>query len=190
MKDLKLEYTHFLFISAFILVLGITIGIIVSHKCYYSIDSQTGYNIAMNFKSSSVPLSFKEILYVNLKVILLLSFGGVITFGGLTLLNLIFNGINIGVMSYDLLTSSNLKIFLFLVLPPGIFEIPALIIAGTAGFKIPYEVLRFALGRKEEMVSERDAKEFFKLVAISVVLIFIAAIIESTITLKIAESLG
>lgn len=65
-----------------------------------------------------------------------------------------------------------------------------MIIAGAAGFKIPYEVLGFALGKKEEIISEEDAKEFFKLVFISIVLIFIAALIESTITVKIAESLG
>jgi len=49
--------------------------------------------------------------------------------------------------------------------------------------------LRFALGRKEEIITEEDAKEFFKLIAISIVLIFIAALIESTVTVKIAESL-
>ncbi|WP_084207613.1 stage II sporulation protein M [Pyrococcus abyssi] len=64
-----------------------------------------------------------------------------------------------------------------------------MIIAGAAGFKIPYEVLRFALGRKEEIITEEDAKEFFKLVAISVVLILIAALIESTITMRIAEGI-
>ncbi|WP_277346769.1 hypothetical protein [Thermococcus sp. 21S7] len=44
------------------------------------------------------------------------------------------------------------------------------------------------MGRKEEIITEEDAKEFFKLVFISIVLIFIAALIESTITLKIAKS--
>jgi len=45
------------------------------------------------------------------------------------------------------------------------------------------------LGKRGEIISEEDAKEFFKLVAVSIVLIFIAALIESTVTLKIAESL-
>ncbi|EHR79159.1 hypothetical protein OCC_01479 [Thermococcus litoralis DSM 5473] len=76
--------------------------------------------------------------------------------------------------------------FLLLILPYGIFEIPALIIAGAAGFKIPYELLRFALGKKEEIITEEDTKEFFKLVGISIALIFIAAVIEAEITLKLA----
>lgn len=134
--------------------------------------------------------SFHYIFLNNLKVVLLLSFGGVLTFGGLTFLNLIFNGVNVGVMFYAYLNLGELKTFFLLILPHGIFEIPAIIIAGAAGFKIPYELLRFALGKKEEIISEEDAKEFFKLFLISMILIFIAALIESTITAKIAESLG
>ena len=45
------------------------------------------------------------------------------------------------------------------------------------------------LGKKKEMITEGDVKEFFKLVAVSVVLIFIAAVIESTVTIGIAEKL-
>ncbi len=93
---------------------------------------------------------------------------------------------NLGVVFYDALISSDLKTFFLLILPHGTFEIPALIIAGAAGFKIPYELLRFALGKKEEIITEEDAKEFFKLVGISIALIFIAAVIEAEITLKLA----
>lgn len=60
-------------------------------------------------------------------------------------------------------------------------------IARTSGFKIPYEVLRFALDKKEEILTEEDAKEVFKPVGISIVLILIATLIESTVTIKIAE---
>ena len=45
------------------------------------------------------------------------------------------------------------------------------------------------MGKKEEIITEEDAKEFFKLVGISIALILIAAIVESTITMKIAEKL-
>lgn len=189
MEGLRLNNHNFLFISSFVLVLGIVYGATVAHEYYSIIDPLTS-NATLSSKDSDIPLSFGGILYNNLKLILLLSFGGTLTFGGLTFLNLIFNGINIGMQSYKLITSTNLKIFIFIVFPHGIFEIPALITASAAGFKIPYEVLRFALGKKEEIITEEDAKEFFKLVGISIILIFIAAIIESTITLKIAGSLG
>ena len=45
------------------------------------------------------------------------------------------------------------------------------------------------MGKKKEIISEEDAKEFFKLVGISIALIFIAAVIESTVTLWVAEKI-
>ncbi len=96
---------------------------------------------------------------------------------------------NLGALFYEALSLNNLNVFLLLTIPHGIFEIPGLIIAGSAGFKIPCELLKFALGKKKEMIAEEDAKEFFKLVGLSILLIFIAAVIESKITLKLAEQL-
>lgn len=124
----------------------------------------------------------------NVKVALML-WSGALTFGGTTLLNLAFNGMILGSAVKTTAEQIGLIKTILLILPHGVFEIPAIIIAGAAGFKIPYELLRFALGRKEEIITEEDAKEFFKLIAISIVLIFIAALIESTVTVKIAESL-
>ncbi|ASJ17541.1 hypothetical protein A3L04_01550 [Thermococcus chitonophagus] len=124
----------------------------------------------------------------NIKVALIF-WSEAITFGATTLLNLTFNGMILGSAVKTTATQIGLLRTL-LILPHGIFEIPGMIIAGAAGLKIPYEILRYALGRKEEIITGEDAKEFFKLVMISIVLIFIAAIVESTITLKMAKNLG
>jgi uncharacterized membrane protein SpoIIM required for sporulation len=187
---LKEKLNRPIFLSSLLFFIGFLLGISLS--THYKIHEHENVNIApfLEREFSEEKLSFSYIFANNFKVILLLSFGGVLTFGGLTFLNLIMNGINLGVLFQSSLSLGEVKTFFLLIFPHGIFEIPALIIAGAAGFKIPYEALRFALGKKEEMISEEDAKEFFKLVAISMILIFIAALIESTITLKIAESLG
>jgi len=181
---------RFLVFSSLLLVIGFLLGLSLSERYEIPHNINSAPLLKREFKFNESMFSFYYIFFNNLKVILSLSFGGVLTFGGLTFLNLIVNGINLGIMSYAYLNLGKPKTFFLLILPHGIFEIPAVIIAGAAGFKIPYELLRYALGRKEEIITEEDAKEFFKLVAISIVLIFIAALIESTITLKIAKSLG
>jgi uncharacterized membrane protein SpoIIM required for sporulation len=78
---------------------------------------------------------------------------------------------------------------LFLALPHSIFEIPAIIIAGAAGFKIPYEITRYLAGKKEQILTRQDIKEYLTLALISIILIVIAAWVEANITLRIAESM-
>ena len=77
--------------------------------------------------------------------------------------------------------------FLLLTLPHGIFEIPAIIIAGVAGFKIPYEIIRYLAGKKEQILTKEDLKEYLTLALISIILIVIAAFIEVYLTPRMAE---
>ena len=76
-----------------------------------------------------------------------------------------------------------------LTLPHGIFEIPAIIIAGAAGFKIPYEIIRYLAGKKKQILTKEDIKEYLTLALISIILIVIAAWIGANITLKIAKAM-
>jgi len=71
--------------------------------------------------------------------------------------------------------------------PTRIFEIPAIIMAGAAGFKIPYEIIRYLAGKKEQVLTKEDIKEYLTMALISIILIVIAAWIEANVTLKIAE---
>ncbi|MBC7095452.1 stage II sporulation protein M [Thermococcus sp.] len=168
-------------ISIFFFAFGSTLGIFSAYYNNYS--AYFGFDPFDN--SNPGALFFFE---HNLKVAFLL-WAGAITLGITTLVNLFSNGFILGSAVKTVENQLKLTETLLLILPHGIFEIPGLIIAGAAGFKIPYELLRFALGKKEEILTEEDAKEFFKLVGISIVLIFIAAIVESTITLWIAENI-
>ncbi len=78
---------------------------------------------------------------------------------------------------------------ILLTAPHCIFEIPAIIIAGAAGFKIPYEIIRYLAGRKEQILTKDDIKEYLTLSLISIILIAIAAWIEANVTLKIAKAM-
>jgi len=86
-------------------------------------------------------------------------------------------------------TSIKTPMTLTLILPHAIFEIPAIIIAGAAGFKIPYEIIRYLAGKKEQILTKEDVKEYLTLALISIVLIVIAAWIEANVTLKIAKAM-
>ncbi|EHR79160.1 hypothetical protein OCC_01484 [Thermococcus litoralis DSM 5473] len=46
-------------------------------------------------------ISFSFIFMTNLQTILLLSFGGTLTLGGMSFLNLVINGMNLGTIFYE-----------------------------------------------------------------------------------------
>ena len=168
-------------ISVFFFLLGLIFG--VFSALFHDYSTYFGFDPFDN-SNPGVLFFFKH----NLKVAFLL-WSGAVTVGVTTLVNLFSNSFILGSAIKTVTSQIGLTKTLLLILPHGIFEIPGLIIARSAGFKIPYELLRFALGKKKEMITEGDVKEFFKLVAVSVVLIFIAAVIESTVTIGMAEKL-
>ncbi|ADG13972.1 protein of unknown function DUF95 transmembrane [Methanocaldococcus infernus ME] len=150
--------------------------------------SKINNNSLPNFKPK-IQFNFISILTNNLKVILLM-LAGAITFGLSTFINLLFNGFNVGVLiGSTFLTNEPLKLITALILPHGIFEIPAMLIAAIAGFKIPYEITLYLLDRKEKPITEEDIKEFLKLALISIILIIIAAFVEVYITPEVAKLL-
>ena len=134
-------------------------------------------------------LNFITIFENNLGVTLLLLLGAFL-FGTTTVLNLIYNGLYTALIIRDsLLNGINPLSVVLLILPHGIFEIPAIIIAGAAGFKIPCEIVRYLAGKKEQPLTKEDIKEYLTLALISIILIVIAAWIEANVTLKIAKAM-
>lgn len=111
-------------------------------------------------------------------------------FGVATTINLIFNGMTLTFLYIEgLRKSMHFGDFLLLILPHAILEIPAIIIAGAAGFKIPYEIVRYLVGRKEQSLTKEDIEGYLILALISIILIVIAAWIEANVTLEIAKAM-
>jgi len=171
-------------ISAVLFILGVVFG---SGMLYFS-DKNQKFIFQFENKWSNNNL-FLYFLTNNLKLVALLISGSVL-FGVPTFLNLLANGIFVGsVIKSAILLRDEFLEFILLILPHGIFEIPGIIIAGAAGFKIPYEIIPYLAGKKEEILTKEDIKEYFTLALISIILIVIAAWIEAYITLKIAKAM-
>lgn len=110
--------------------------------------------------------------------------------GLITLFNLFVNGITIGVVimasTQKGLSPTTLSL---LILPHGVFELSALFIAGAAGFKMPYELIRYLGNKKDYILNREEIKDFLILSGVSMVLIVIAGIVEANITLSLAEKI-
>ncbi len=167
----------FLVFNLFML-LGLLLGLPSSHYNTYIISSYKINNYEKEW-------NFYKILVNNLIVVCILILGAIL-FGIPTFVYLSYNAVTIGNLldSISQLLTAYITVF---ILPHGIFEIPAIIIAGAAGFKIPYEIVRYLAGRKEQPLTKEDVKEYLTLALISIILIIIAAFVEANVTPRISE---
>lgn len=185
-----------LIISALLFFIPLFIGYIFSG----TLDPYLGY-VLKEFKKEIVKgelkLTVLSIFLHNLQIAIVLYLGGIIAI--VTVVSLIFNGLFIGYTA----SKYPLMDFIILVLPHGVFEVPAIIIAGAAGFRLTSFIFNYIsdllfgewYGSKIEKISYyfklnyEEFEESLLLFGISVVLLFIAALIEANATLLIYEYL-
>jgi len=120
-----------------------------------------------------------------LMILILLS--GSFFLGLSTLINLLFNGYVFGMAIAGMLQVSSLIKVLLLTVPHAIIELPAIWFAGAAGFKMPYELVRYFVDKKNYIFNKKEIMDFLILAIIAINLIMIAAFIEANLTMRIAE---
>ncbi len=183
---IKNKYCIILSVSS--LVLGMVFGELIYTNTKVEISSNNGmalvkeYNVEKKFSNFN---NFVSILSNNIKSSFILILG-CLSFGITTFYGLYINGMVCSMF----ISSISVKSFLIYVLPHSVFEIPAIIIAGAAGFKVPYEIVQYLRDKKEKPLTEEDIKEFLKLTIISITLIIIAAFVEVYVTPKIVDLFG
>jgi len=194
-EELKRCFKH----SKILFVISIAIfltGFLMGSAIIYFIDlltllecggalSESSLNQFSDFEITSQYI----IKHNGIEVLVLIS--GSFFLGLTTLSNLFINGIAIGtVIMASILKGVSLTTLLLLILPHGVFELPALFIAGAAGFKMPYELIRYLRNKKDYILNREEIKDFLILSSVAMVLIVIAGIIEANVTLLIAETIG
>ena len=186
LKDMLLKEFKLILISLGIFLCSFLFGFIYAYTLLGNHSFSIISELHTPFHDDTIKL-LDIILISNLKLLFLLI---IPTFGFHTILNLFYNGISNGIiLGTSIRKFSDATFVLLLIIPHGIFEIPAIIIAGAAGFKIPYEIIRYLAGKKEQPLTKEDIKEYLTLALISIILIVIAAFVEAYITLKIAKAM-
>jgi len=172
-------------IAIILSLMTFTLGLFAGSFSSYSFSEKYVFTTSHSSDETSKH-SMMFFLSNNIKIILSLILSS-LTFSILTVVVLLYNGVISGIIIKTVVEQIGWSKSLFFVLPHGIFEIPAIIIAGAAGFKIPYEIVRYLAGKKETVLTKEDIKEYLTLALISIILIVIAAFVEVYITPRIAE---
>ncbi len=166
-----------IYVSSMLYFVSFIIGCFTNHITTMRIND----NILSQLEQPSLSYILTQNIYVWFIMLC-----GSFTFGATTLASILANGFTTGFLSKLILIDRGC---IWLILPHAIFEIPAIIIAGAAGFKIPCEVIRYLMGRKEQVLTREDVKEYLTLALISIILIVIAAWVEANVTLKIVKAM-
>ncbi len=187
----QLQFIFALTISALSFIVGLFFGFIVGISS--GSPPQTAFEILREFVKYFQPFSPLSALFIFLKntlaVIIIWIFGSILILPSIYSLGL--NGYIVGrVISWISIKHSSL-LAISSIIPHGIIEIPALILAGTAGIllglNITCRILNFIKLFRVPILGF-GFKDTFKIVLISILMLIPAAIIETFITPLIASS--
>ncbi|MCF6294064.1 MAG: stage II sporulation protein M [Flavobacteriaceae bacterium] len=156
-------------ISIFIFLLGLIIGLFYFNNDLPNINTfESSNSNTLNLKEN---LTLYNILYTNLKVVIINIFGG-LTFGLLTSVNLLYNGI---FLSYLLKVIYTIDTKLYLILLPHSMEFLGFILAGAIGIEIGLFLFNYIFLSKKIKL---DFVKLLKKTIISILIIFVAGLIE------------
>jgi stage II sporulation protein M len=127
----------------------------------------------------SPPILFLAIFLNNLQACVILFLGGA-SLGAITLVYLATNGIALGGVVKVVLEEKGILFVLAAILPHGIFEIPAILLAGALGLSLAEALWREWNGEGDAAAAARDLGSVFLRVVLP--LIAVAAGIEAFIT--------
>ncbi|MCK9151749.1 stage II sporulation protein M [Methanobacterium alcaliphilum] len=187
----------FLFISAAIFFTSLFLGYFLSGVFDFFLKSIFD-EFKRSIQNGRIKLTTLSIFTHNLQTIFLI-YGGGFLLGAFTILFLFINGSFLGYV----MTKGPIGNMILLILPHGIFEIIGLIIAGAAGFRLASFTYRFvnnmlsqtwygSIFSKIKHIFNENRDEFqesLMLLGISIVFLFIAAIIEANFTLGLYQYL-
>jgi stage II sporulation protein M len=132
------------------------------------------------------PLTTVDIAVNNLVAMTVILFGAV-SLGLVSVFALVLNGLLVGAVVGIAIQQLSPLVVLALLVPHGILEIPALLVAAAIGLRFGRLTVRYIRGLEAALVTARDLREAGWLVAVCAALIVVAAYIEANLTIAIAE---
>ncbi|WEL21316.1 MULTISPECIES: stage II sporulation protein M [unclassified Halorhabdus] len=126
-------------------------------------------------------------LFVHNSIVCLQLIGGVLTIGVATVLILLLNGLALGSVLGEASTVLGPGVTAALIVPHGLFEIPALLLATALGFRWTHVLWKVASGKNRQIPIPRHLLHTVGWMILIGALLAVAAVIEADLTLQIAR---
>lgn len=114
---------------------------------------------------------------------------GALTLGLFTFAIMVFNGVIIGNIAVVTGMEAGFGIIIALIVPHGIFELPALFIAAGVGFRFIHRVGQRIVGSRDALFTKAYLVRTTALVVFAWLILVLAAFVEAYVTFLIAETL-
>ena len=178
----------FHFISAILIFSGFLWGVDVATTGLRDVILSSGYEVGRinpDFQSIVPPFLGIDISFNNWQVSLATAFAGL----GLlpTVIGLVFNGFILGVVSQ---LTPNYTMFLAAIVPHGVLELPAFVLAGSLGLRLGVDVLKTIPTRGISNQLRKDIKQSLYVVIGLAPIFLIAGLIEAVLTPYIMSLYG
>ncbi|PSQ43910.1 hypothetical protein BRD17_05285 [Halobacteriales archaeon SW_7_68_16] len=176
--DIRRRVTVLFGISAAIFGIAALLG-------YVTVDGST-----VSGGSSAMSLGLANIFVNNTVVFSLILLGGA-TFGisGIFFLFTTSAALGAGIRT-AVLAGFDAPTIVLLVVPHAILELPAFFIAAAIGFDVAWRITSYLRGVRSKPMCRERAWEYATVVVIGYVALALAAVIESTVTRQIANSVS
>ncbi|MDN5363988.1 MAG: stage sporulation protein [Eubacteriales bacterium] len=176
-KSKVVESRYFgLLISAAVYTFSILVGYI-SGK--YVLFVEPSFFNRYFLSQTNTKITWLAVITHNTLIILLIAIGGLLSFGIVSAAILFSNGFYVGLTIAFALTRVSITYILKKLLPHGIIEIPALLIASSMGFRLLQVVLLYVFRRDSfEPNWKWEVKNFAIMLIISLLLLLCASVVE------------
>lgn len=129
------------------------------------------------------------VILVNNSVVFVLALLGVFSFGLLTVLILLFNGILVGYVAAPVASEAGLDFVFVALFPHGILELPAFFIASAIAFRLLHRFALRVTNKRETFLDEGDGRRIAVLAIVGWVILAVAAVVEVHVTFWLIEQL-
>ncbi|OVE83611.1 stage II sporulation protein M [Natronolimnobius baerhuensis] len=126
---------------------------------------------------------------VNNTQAFLMAIAGALTVGLLTAFVMIFNGVILGNIGASAANEIGIDFIIIGIAPHGIFELPAIFIAGGVGFQIVYRFGQRLVGSREQFFTKPYVARTVAFVLFAWLLLVLAAFVEAYVTPALLEAL-
>jgi uncharacterized membrane protein SpoIIM required for sporulation len=136
--------------------------------------------IPLGVKEDYVPITDPLIYMKHNSMTILLFLSGIFTFGLTSFYALFLNGLILGASFYELGSHSTYGLALLHIVPHGLFEVPAMVLAGAVGLYPIQIIMRYMQGAK--LVREGEWKVLFFMTGCVFVFVMVAGTVEAWVT--------